>query len=433
MAPARVDEICLFRKDDSGGGVRELSSKGGEIDEAAWTDRLLPIMAFLDYYRLVGCNAQPEVPRGNGPTQNRANPFIRQLMVLLKQPLALFPHRHCVANSVVERICQASRHILWLDDYYELFPTAGVTAYLESIVDPRVQKPNCNNAMKLLTFVSKHLLPLYNSHMGELIKGVADEKHPALLRCQCRRWLQLFARTRKWCLSTSRRTLEHIKRLALDGTSRQAKFAARFLVFSKKPTICKEVVDVICESLGSTTPEAFLAHIAVLAQFARFAPDVLEHKSDVLMTFLLKGLLMIPTHPHNVAQWVMHLCLVSSLNYFQDVMGDEEWAVESEVSDNLRAKSLALKRRKMLWRSRHQDDGNVTRAQRLVYGAFPRRQKKLCLAGGFRPLYHYLSTAYAKAIAPIFEARYCSADRRLGPRPEDPRASGLLIWTKHNT
>ena len=32
VAPARVDEICLFRKDDSGGGVRELP-KTSEIRE----------------------------------------------------------------------------------------------------------------------------------------------------------------------------------------------------------------------------------------------------------------------------------------------------------------------------------------------------------------------------------------------------------------
>ena len=38
-----------------------------------------------------------------------------------------------------------------------------------------------------------------------------------------------------------------------------------------------------------------LAHISVLAEFAKLAPDAFEHKSDIIMTFLLKRVLMVPT------------------------------------------------------------------------------------------------------------------------------------------
>jgi len=44
-----------------------------------------------------------------------------------------------------------------------------------------------------------------------------------------------------------------------------------------------------------------VAHISVLAEFAKFAPDAFEHKSDVIMTFLLKQVLMVPTSPDPVS------------------------------------------------------------------------------------------------------------------------------------
>ncbi|KAJ7039761.1 armadillo-type protein [Mycena alexandri] len=182
------------------------------------------------------------------------------------------------------------------------------------------------NALKLLTFVSKHIPALYKSHIGELVKGVADEKLPRLVEMS----LQALAAIVRWdekVAPNDKRTLDRIKRLALEGTFRQAKFAARFLAFAKnKAAVCTEVVEAISDDLDTAAPEVLVAHVAALAQFARFAPDAFEHRSDVLIEFLLKRLLMVPTHP------------------LDDAMDtEEEWADDSEVSDNLRAKILAIK------------------------------------------------------------------------------------------
>jgi sister-chromatid-cohesion protein PDS5 len=38
-----------------------------------------------------------------------------------------------------------------------------------------------DNALKLQTFVSKRQPELYKTHIGELVKGVADEKHPKVV------------------------------------------------------------------------------------------------------------------------------------------------------------------------------------------------------------------------------------------------------------
>jgi hypothetical protein len=48
----------------------------------------------------------------------------------------------------------------------------------------------------------------------------------------------------------------------------------------------------ISETLSEATPEALVAHTTVLAQMARFKPDAFEHKSDTIMAFLIKKLLM---------------------------------------------------------------------------------------------------------------------------------------------
>lgn len=60
----------------------------------------------------------------------------------------------------------------------------------------RVQKTSraSDNALKLLTFVSKHLPALYKTHVGELVKGVADEKSTRLVEVS----LQALAAVARW-------------------------------------------------------------------------------------------------------------------------------------------------------------------------------------------------------------------------------------------
>src|SRR5947209_17525608 len=112
-----------------------------------------------------------------------------------------------------------------------------------------------------------------------------------------------------------RRTLERVMRYVLGSNARVAKFAARILVASKDhEDLCAEAVEVslsvfvwiahsswvfqsIAERLSTAQPDLLVAHTAVLAQFARLAPDAFERKSDVLMTFLIKKLLMVPSPP----------------------------------------------------------------------------------------------------------------------------------------
>lgn len=107
-----------------------------------------------------------------------------------------------------------------------------------------------------------------------------------------------------------RRTLERITRFALGENPKIAKFAARLLASLKDhESACVEIIEVcefisarfcdmlialksISEKLSEATPEELVAHTTVLAQMARFKPDAFEHRSDTIMAFLIKKLLM---------------------------------------------------------------------------------------------------------------------------------------------
>ncbi|KAJ7810116.1 armadillo-type protein, partial [Mycena leptocephala] len=344
------------------------TSKSAEVDEVAWTDRLLTVMAFLDDERAFNTlltmtslhRLQPTVfnhyvesciaNNGGVIDENeeaittRLSNVIRYISSSFPEPRKVSEDLHTFAKLNEQRLYKLFKTCMDLQtDLKGLVkatneftkrhrPTMNLVLRQASLrilnqssiptLIKRLQKTSGmapENALRLLTHVSKHQPALYKSHVGELVKGVADERHPRLVEVA----LQALAAVMRWdekAVPVDKRTLERIKRFALEGTFRQAKFAARFLAFAKnKAAVCTDVVETISDALGTTTPEVLVAHVVVLAQFARFAPDAFEHKSDVLTAFLLKELLM-------------------------DAMDtEEEWADESEVSDNLRAKVLALK------------------------------------------------------------------------------------------
>ncbi|GLB39171.1 putative cohesin-associated protein pds5 [Lyophyllum shimeji] len=182
------------------------------------------------------------------------------------------------------------------------------------------------NARTLLNFISKHSPPLYKSHIGELTKGIADEKNTTLVET-C---LHALAGVLRWdnkLLPTDKRTQDRISRFAYEPYPRLAKFAARIVaVASNFEAGCADLVKGLITDLHECTPETLVAHIAALVQVARFAPEAFEEQSDVIMTFLLKEVLMVPILPDP-----------------NEMDVDEEWVLDEDVSPKLRAKILSLK------------------------------------------------------------------------------------------
>ncbi|PPQ70235.1 hypothetical protein CVT25_011295 [Psilocybe cyanescens] len=183
------------------------------------------------------------------------------------------------------------------------------------------------NARGVLLVISKHCPALYKSHIAELGKATSDESKTALVESA----LMALANVVKWDeklgASLDKKTNERIVKLALGSNWRHAKFAARYLAFSKnKNANCSQVIESIAENIDSEEPSLPVAQIAALVQLVKFTPDAFEQKSDVIMTYLIKRVLMVPSPADP-----------------NDEDAEEEWVENDEIPDELRTKVLALK------------------------------------------------------------------------------------------
>nr|GAT42782.1 predicted protein [Mycena chlorophos] len=362
------------------------TSKTAEVDEAAWTDRLLIVFAYLDdepakNVVLAFTGVQRNRPTiwdhflesciaNNGGVIDENEAAVKHKLAQVVKYIASStsdPHKTaedlnafaklneqrlykliktCMdpqtdVKGLVKALTEFSKRIENLSapiaptmnwvirrSSLMLFNTSSIPTLLK-----RLQKSNneiiADTAFRLLGFAAKHYPALYRAHVGEIVKGIAGdkEKQPRLVEVSLQALAELMRQGQDdKAVPLDKRTVERIQRLATEGTFRQAKFAARFLAFSKRPSMCLEVVETISEGLQDATPEVLVAYVASLSQFARHAPDTFEHKSEVLVAFLVNGLIMVGTQPLD-----------------DEMDTEEEWADESEISDNLRAKIYAIK------------------------------------------------------------------------------------------
>ncbi|KAF9457542.1 armadillo-type protein [Collybia nuda] len=364
------------------------SSKGGEIDEVAWTDKLLNTMKHLEerstnaILLLSGLKTvRPSVfdhflevcIKNNGGIideneeliTHRLNGIIQFIAASFSDPHKAGEDLHAFAKLNENRLYKLLRTCM--DQQTDLKAlvkaanefnrrveqsSASIAATMTALLRrcspwilnqssiptliKRVQKGHGNatsqshataaHAETLLTFVSKHSPALYKPHISELTKAIADEKNTTLVEVSLRALAGVISWDDKLA-PTDKRTNERLSRLALQSNYRYAKFAARALAFSKnKDEVCAEMVESIVEGMTDCSPELLVGHIAVLAQFAKYIPDAFEHRSDVIMAFLLKKVLMVPSLPD-----------------LDEMDEDEEWQADEDVSPTTKAKILSLK------------------------------------------------------------------------------------------
>ncbi|QRV81905.1 sister chromatid cohesion protein [Ceratobasidium sp. AG-Ba] len=186
-----------------------------------------------------------------------------------------------------------------------------------------------DRAQDLLECISKYHPAVYKPHVGELIKALADEKHPKLMQ-YCAQALAAVVRLDGSLAPTEKRTIDRLVRIALGDGRKPAKFALRALAHCKDGKVhCGKVVNAVTAALNNAQGDALVAHVAVLAEAAKSCPEAFEDKSDVTTTFLVQGLLMDNTSSTSDA-------MVTEDN-------DEEWAEDSQLNATGKAKILALK------------------------------------------------------------------------------------------
>ncbi|KAG0700591.1 armadillo-type protein [Suillus ampliporus] len=354
------------------------SSKSVDVDEVAWTDRLLNTMGYLDdrgvnaVLLLSGIKGSRPSPyelylqsciQHNGgiidedenAVKQRLNNVIRHISRQFGDPQKAGEDLHAFANANENRLykllktcldtqtdlkglVKASNEFLRRVEQSSESMLGTMTVFLRRstlrIVNQssiptlvkRVQKTDSKHAQTLLTYISKHCPALYKPHISELTKAIADEKNPRLVEVGMQA-LAAVSRSDEALAINDKRTLERVMRYVLGSNARIAKFAARILVASKEhDDLCAEAVESIARKLSTAEPDLLVAHTAVLAQLARLAPDAFERKSDVLMTFLVKKLLMVPSPPDP-----------------DEMDSDADWVDDDDVAPSLRARILALK------------------------------------------------------------------------------------------
>ncbi|KAH7882429.1 armadillo-type protein [Phlebopus sp. FC_14] len=354
--------------------------KNVEIDEVAWTDRLLNMMRYLDdqavnaVLSLSGIKwSRPTVYdhflqaciQNNGgvideheeSVKQRLNNVIRHLSRQFPEPqravedLQVFSKANenrlykllktsMDPQSDLKSIVKASNEFLRRVEQSLESTLPTMTIFLRrstlrimnqssiSTLIKRIQKHSSSSthAQQLLIFISKHCSALYKPHVSELTKAIADEKNTLLVEIAMQA-LAAVVRSDESLAVLDRRTMERVVRFALGENSRVAKFAARLLASLKgHEDQCIEIVESISEKLRDASPELLLAHTAVLAQIARLQPESFEHKSDSIVAFLVKKLLMgsYPVDPGEM-----------------DV--DNDWVEDSDLPLIQRARVLALK------------------------------------------------------------------------------------------
>ncbi|OBZ77502.1 Sister chromatid cohesion protein pds5 [Grifola frondosa] len=351
------------------------TSKGSDIDEVAWTDRLLLTMRFLDepainallsFSGLKGVEASSD--ENEDAVADRLNNVTKMIAAHFSDPqkatddLKTFANANegrlykllktCMdpqtdlkglvkaTNEFLRRVEQSSPSILpTMTTFVRRASLRMVNQSSIPTLVKRIQKgdsasdglgnslaqASAHNAQIWMSYVSKHCPAIHKSHIGEFSKAIADDKNTQLVEV-C---LQALAAVAMWdnrLTPSDKRTTERVMRFVMDSNYRHAKFAARILACSKNAEdLCGEVVDSIAEELPEADPDHLVAHISVLAQLALKAPDAFEQKSDVIMAFLLKQVLMKPQ---------------SDLDQMDT---DEEWVEGSAMTPELRAKLLSLK------------------------------------------------------------------------------------------
>ncbi|KAK1222320.1 Sister chromatid cohesion protein pds5 [Marasmius sp. AFHP31] len=182
------------------------------------------------------------------------------------------------------------------------------------------------NALVILNWMAKHCPALFKSHVDALVSVIQDGNNEKSVTIA----LQALAEVCRCDGSMAPREqeiLDQVREFALGSNHRHSKFAARFLAFCEdKDQQCTGLAETIADSLEDAPGDQLVAHITVLDQLVRFNPDSVEHRSDVITAFLLKKVLM-----------------VSDPAPEDEDEDSEEWVPDEDMPDTTRAKVTALK------------------------------------------------------------------------------------------
>ncbi|RSH92189.1 hypothetical protein EHS25_008604 [Saitozyma podzolica] len=158
----------------------------------------------------------------------------------------------------------------------------------------RLQRPEGSDPQKaaqmaynLLRFMAKEGAPMFKSHVAELVIVMSDKKNHRLAEVALQ-GLAAVAKADPDDAPDDRRAVDRAIKMALEGSPRQAKFAARFVAYSKQKGAAAELVDSILDNLSDKDEGRLLSLLRGLSELALSAPVAFEEKSAEIIRFVMQ-------------------------------------------------------------------------------------------------------------------------------------------------
>ncbi|WWD07643.1 hypothetical protein V865_005744 [Kwoniella europaea PYCC6329] len=192
----------------------------------------------------------------------------------------------------------------------------------------RISKPeseaSSTAAAKILAIIAKEGAPMFKNYTGQLTVAMMDKKNDKLVELALQA-LSAVCKIYPEVAPAEHRPVERATTVALEGTQRQAKFAARFLARSKEPQACEKLVASIVKGFNKTSgTEQLLTHLRALTELALSKPQAIQSKSVEIMTFIMNEVILAPSPS-------------------ADIESGDEWVEIEELEPLDRAKILGLK------------------------------------------------------------------------------------------
>nr|XP_018265446.1 uncharacterized protein I303_01812 [Kwoniella dejecticola CBS 10117]OBR87604.1 hypothetical protein I303_01812 [Kwoniella dejecticola CBS 10117] len=213
-------------------------------------------------------------------------------------------------NELLRRVHQSHDDVL--ETITCLVDVSSWNIVNQSSISPllkRVSKPesavSAAAASKVLGILAKEGAPLFKTHAAQLVIAMMDKKNEHLVELALQA-LGSVCKIYPDVAPAEHRPVERAVNLALEGTPRQAKFAARFLARSKEPDACDNVVDGIVKAFKKKDRKHLLTHLRALTELALIRPRSVEARSEEIMSFIMKEIINAPSPSIDVEddKWV---------------------------------------------------------------------------------------------------------------------------------
>ncbi|WVF69779.1 hypothetical protein IAT40_004558 [Kwoniella sp. CBS 6097] len=202
-------------------------------------------------------------------------------------------------NEFLRRVHRSHEELL--ETLTSLLTMSAWNVVNQSSIPPllkRLQRPDseatANAAAKLLAIIAKDGAPMFKTHTNQLAIVVMDKKNDKLVEVAFQA-LAAVCKVYPEVAPNEHRPVERAITVALTGTPRQAKFAARFLARCKEPEACVELVNNIVDGFDDVTNDQKLACLRALAELALSAPKAFETRSEDIMKYVMNEVMLAPS------------------------------------------------------------------------------------------------------------------------------------------